>query len=114
MFEEITREEPEALMKAVMLKFPKDANETEKHLRESGFETKWIRQGTFHYVCHTGQEVYDHMMKSGAGTTFYYALKPSARERLANEFVRRVNERFQEKPETTITHEYMVGIGVCS
>ena len=112
-FEEITREEPESLMKAVRLKFPKDAAETEKHLQASGFETEWIRQSTFDFVCHEGREVYDHVMKSGAGTTFYYSLKPSVRERLAGEFVRRIDRRFEGAPDITILHEYVVGIGIC-
>lgn len=111
-FEELTREEPQVLMKAVKLKFPKDAQETEKHLRASGFKTEWIRQSTFNFVCNKSQEVYDHVMKSGAGTTFYYSLKPSERERLAKEFVRRIDRRFQGAPQITIVHEYVVGIGI--
>jgi MoaA/NifB/PqqE/SkfB family radical SAM enzyme/ubiquinone/menaquinone biosynthesis C-methylase UbiE len=112
-FEEIIRTEPQSLMKAVKFKFPKDSDETEKHLKASGFETKWIQQSTFNFVCHTGQEVYDHVMKSGAGTTFYYSLKPSERERLAQKFVRRIEERFKGAGEIIIVHDYVVGIGVC-
>ncbi len=111
-FEEITREEPQSLMKAVKLKFPKDADEIEKHLKVSGFKTLWIRQSTFDFVCHKGQEVFDHVMKSGAGTTFYYALKSSERERIAREFVRRIDNRYQKASEITIVHEYIVGIGI--
>jgi len=99
-------------MKAVKLKFPKDADETKKHLKASGFKTKWIRQSTFNFVCHKGQEVYDHVMKSGAGTTFYYSLKPSERERLAKEFVRRIDQRFKGAPRIKIVHEYVVGIAI--
>lgn len=112
-FEEIIREEPQSLLKAVKFKFPKDRYETEKHLETSGFETEWIRQSSFNFVCHTGREVYDHVMKSGAGTTFYYSLKPSERGRLADEFVRRIEERYGGSPEITIVHEYVGGIGIC-
>jgi ubiquinone/menaquinone biosynthesis C-methylase UbiE len=111
-FEQIIREEPQSLLKGVTLKFPKNADEIEKHLKASGFETKWIRQGTFNFVCHKGQEVYDHVMKSGAGTTFYYSLKPSERERLAKEFVRRMDERSHGIPQINIVHEYVVGVGI--
>lgn len=111
-FEEIAREEPQSLIKTVKLKFPKDADETENHLRASGFRTEWIRQGAFNFVCRKGQEVYDHVMKSGAGTTFYYAVKPSLRERLSKEFVRRIDQRFSGAPQIIITHEYVVGIGI--
>jgi hypothetical protein len=51
-------------------------------------------------------------MKSGAGTTFYYALKPSLRKQLTKEFVRRIEERYQGAKEITILHEYVVGIGI--
>jgi MoaA/NifB/PqqE/SkfB family radical SAM enzyme/ubiquinone/menaquinone biosynthesis C-methylase UbiE len=112
-FEEIIREEPESLLKTAKFKFPKDKHETEKHLKTSGFDTEWIEQGSFNFVCHTGQEVYDHVMKSGAGTTFYYSLKPSERDRLAKEFVRRIEERYAGLPEIEIVHEYVTGIGIC-
>lgn len=112
-FEEIIREDPQSLTKAVKLKFPKDADEIKKHLKASGFKTKWIKQGTFNFVCHKGQEVYDHVMKSGAGTTFYYSLKPSERKRLAKEFVQRIDRRYKGIPQINIVHEYVVGIGIC-
>jgi hypothetical protein len=112
-FEEIIRKEPQSLLKAVKFKFPKDKDETERHLRAWGLETEWIRQSSFSFVCHTGREVYDHVMKSGAGTTLYYSLKPSERSRLAEEFVRRIEERYAGLPEITIVHEYVVGIGIC-
>ncbi len=112
-FEEIIREEPQSLVKAVKFKFPKDKEEAERHLKESGLKTEWIRQDSFDFVCRTGQEVYDHVMKSGAGTTFYYSLEPSARDRLAKEFARRMDERYAGASEITIVHEYVVGMGIC-
>jgi len=110
-FEELSRKEPQSLMKAVKLKFPKNAVEIEKYLNESGLRGQWIHQDGFDFVCTTGQEVYDHVMKSGAGTTFYFALRPSERKRLAAEFVRRIEKRFTGEKRITIRHEYVVGIG---
>jgi len=49
-------------------------------------------------------------MESGAGTTFYYALRPSERDRLAKAFVRQVDERYRGAPGITIVHEYVVGV----
>jgi MoaA/NifB/PqqE/SkfB family radical SAM enzyme/ubiquinone/menaquinone biosynthesis C-methylase UbiE len=111
-FEEIVREEPLSMMKTVKFKFPQDAGDTEGDLRVAGFDVEWIRQSTFDFVCQTGMEVYDHVMKSGAGTTFYYSLQPEYRERFAKEFVRRIEERFRKEPQITIVHDYVVGIGV--
>jgi len=112
-FEEIVREDPQSLTKAVTLKFPVDTIETRKHLESSGFRVGWMHQGTFNYCCHSGHQVYDHVMKSGAGTTFYYALKPSVRERFTKEFIRRIDEMYADVPQITIVHEYVVGIGTC-
>ena len=39
-FEEITREDPQVLMKAVKMKFPADAQETEQHLRLAGLAAR--------------------------------------------------------------------------
>ena len=111
-FEELTREDPQALIKAVKLKFPQDADETRHHLTAAGFKTQWILQDTFDFICHTGREVYDHVMKSGAGTTFYYSLHPSKRETFNKKFIRRLDERFHWLPQIRIIHDYVVGIGV--
>ncbi len=112
-FEEIVREEPQSLEKAVKLKFPANAAEARKHLESSGFRVGWMHQGTFNYCCYTGQQVYDHVMKSGAGTTFYYALKPSVREWFTKEFIRRTDKMYADAPQITIVHEYVAGIGTC-
>jgi MoaA/NifB/PqqE/SkfB family radical SAM enzyme/ubiquinone/menaquinone biosynthesis C-methylase UbiE len=110
-FEEITRENPSVLVKAVRMKFPLDAAETAEHLRHADFDSQFLRESTFDYVCHTGQEVYDHVMKSGAGTTFYYSLQPSARARLAAGFVSSIDRRFRGQSEIRIEHRYVVGVG---
>jgi len=110
-FEEIIRDNPRSMSKAVKFKFPKDADETERHLKEAGFRTQWMKQGSFNYVARTGQDVYDHVMKSGAASTYHYSLRPSDRERLAQEFIDRVNKRFAQSREIVIGHDYVVGIG---
>ncbi|MDP2895690.1 MAG: methyltransferase domain-containing protein [bacterium] len=111
-FEGIVRDNPASLAKAVKFKFPKDDKETERHLREAGFGTQWMKQGSFNYVGKTGKDVFNHVMKSGAATTFYYSLRPSEREPLSKEFVDQVNKRFAGAPEIVIVHDYVVGIGV--
>jgi SAM-dependent methyltransferase len=110
-FEDLVREEPDCLMKAVKMYFPADTAEIEHHLLAAGFAPETIKHGTFTFTCRTGRGVYDHVMKSGAGTTFYYSLRPSARARLAEEFIHRVEQRFRGLPEISITHEYVMGVG---
>lgn len=113
-FEEIIMKEPESLEKNILLKFPKDVGEVKDQLKSAGFRNPWLYQGTFNFICHTGLEVYDHIMKSGAGTTFYYSLNPSARNRLSQEFITRINKRFQGQKEICIDHDYVVGIADAS
>jgi MoaA/NifB/PqqE/SkfB family radical SAM enzyme/protein-L-isoaspartate O-methyltransferase len=109
-FETITRENPGVLLKAVRMKFPLDATESRHCLDSCGFKTSRLFEGSFDFVCLTGREVYDHIMKSGAGTTFYYSLAPAAREQLAAEFIERIEQQFTGKPEIRISHRYVVGV----
>lgn len=109
-FEEIVRENPGSLNKAVQMKFPLDAKETAEHLKDAGFDNAWLSEGSFDFNCHAGVEVYDHVMKSGAGATLYYALDPAVRESLAAEFARRVEQRYAGQPEIRIGHRYVIGI----
>lgn len=113
-FEDIVRAEPQAIDKAVILKFPRDERETGAHLTAAGLEPRHLLRGTFTVNCPGGRGVYDHVMKSGAGTTFYYALKPAARERLGQEFIRRIDDRYENSPEIPIDHEYVLGIAVAA
>jgi len=76
-------------------------------------EIKEFLEAGFDFVCQKGQQVYDHVMKSGAGTTFYYSLKPSERERLAKKFVHRIDRRYQGIPQIRIVHQYVVGVAIC-
>jgi hypothetical protein len=109
-FEEIIREHPEALTKSVQMNFPMDARETLEHLKNAGFDNAWLTEGSFDFVCHSGVEVFDHVMKSGAGATLYYALKPSMRDALAAEFIERIEQRYVDQTEIRIGHRYVIGI----
>jgi MoaA/NifB/PqqE/SkfB family radical SAM enzyme/ubiquinone/menaquinone biosynthesis C-methylase UbiE len=111
-FEEIIRENPDSLIKTVSLKFPSGLEETKNCLEKSEFEIGYLKEGTFDFICHEGHEVYDHIMKSGAGTTFYYALRPTMRKCLAEEFIRRIEARFKGQELIRIEHRYIIGIGV--
>jgi MoaA/NifB/PqqE/SkfB family radical SAM enzyme/ubiquinone/menaquinone biosynthesis C-methylase UbiE len=111
-FEGIIRDFPWAMMKAVKFKFPRDADETARHLEQAGFKRDWIRQGSFNYVGRTGRDVYDHVMKSGAATTYYYSIRPSDRARFSQEFIDRVDRRFRDVKEIVVAHDFVVGVGI--
>lgn len=109
-FEEITREEPDCLNKAARMKFPHNDIEVRHHLIKTGLSAQHVIEGKFYYSGKSGRDVYDHVMKSGAGTTFYYSLRPNCRERLAEEFIARIDQRFASQSEICIEHRYAVGI----
>jgi MoaA/NifB/PqqE/SkfB family radical SAM enzyme/ubiquinone/menaquinone biosynthesis C-methylase UbiE len=81
-FEDLVRENPGVMDKAVRMKFPLNDDDLRKALNSAGFKIEFLKSGTFSVFCHTGREVFDHVMKSGAGTTFYYAVKESARQQM--------------------------------
>jgi hypothetical protein len=69
-----------------------------------------VTAGRFDFVGKSGRDVYDHVMKSGAGTTFYYSLRPDCRERLAEEFKARIDRRYEGESKIRIEHKYVVAI----
>jgi len=111
-FEEITREEPSSLIKAAAMKFPADGCELQQNLAHAGFTSWSVSEGTFEFVGRNGRDVYDHVMKSGAGTTFYYSLAPDCRERMAEEFIRRIDRAYAGKTAITIEHRYIIATAV--
>ncbi|UCE24830.1 MAG: radical SAM protein [Candidatus Zixiibacteriota bacterium] len=111
-FEDLVRENPGVMDKAVRMKFPCDDDDVRASLERAGFEARHLQSGTFTVVCRDGQEVLDHVMKSGAGSTFYHSIQQSHRERLTAEFIRRIDERFGGSGDIPIIHRYVVGTAV--
>jgi MoaA/NifB/PqqE/SkfB family radical SAM enzyme/ubiquinone/menaquinone biosynthesis C-methylase UbiE len=111
-FEELVRENPNVLEKAVRMKFPRDDNDVSESLIKSGFEIKLLQSGTFTVTCHDGREVFDHVMKSGAGSTFYHSIRVSDRQRLIDDFICKIDRHYASAGEIPIIHRYVVGIAV--
>jgi hypothetical protein len=111
-FEDLVRENPDVMEKAVRMKFPASDDEVRVALTECGFEPRYLHSGTFTVVCRDGREVLDHVMKSGAGSTFYHAIRPSERQRLIGQFIRRIEEHYGTSNGIPILHRYAVGTAV--
>jgi hypothetical protein len=58
-------------------------------------------------VAQDGQEVLDHLLKSGAGTAFYDAIKPDCRRPLTTEFLRLFESRYGGDAGGEVRHEYI-------
>ncbi len=109
-FEQLVRETPDVMEKSVRMKFPRDDEDVRRALNRSGFAATYLRSGTFVVVCRDGRDVFDHVMKSGAGSTFYHAVRPSARRRLTEEFIRRIERHYGTASGIPIEHRYTIGI----
>ncbi len=108
-FEEITRAEPGCLLKAARMKFPTDRIDVEGHLNRAGFSAFDVREGSFVFTARNGRDVYDHVMNSGAGTTFYYSLRPEYRALLVDKFIDRIDRRFAGDSRIPVEHRYVIG-----
>jgi MoaA/NifB/PqqE/SkfB family radical SAM enzyme/ubiquinone/menaquinone biosynthesis C-methylase UbiE len=108
--ESVIRDNPTAFEKYVQFSFPKNLAEVREHLARAGLKPLVLEEGTFNFRCGTGTDVYDHLMKSGAGTTFWLAVRPAQRERLKRTFIDRVEQRFRGCDLITIEHRYVLGI----
>lgn len=111
-FEELVRENPDVMEKAVRMKFPSSDNDVRMALNKYGFEPRYLHSGTFTVVCRDGREVLDHVMKSGAGSTFYHAIRPSERQGLIDKFITRIEAHYATSNGIPIMHRYAMGTAV--
>jgi len=104
-FEQLVRENPGVMEKKVQLDFPRDDQEVCRSLDNSGFDVAWLHRGTFEVTCRNGIQVFDHVMNSGAGSTFYHAVRESARRHLTESFIRKIDERMNGADSITVDHQ---------
>jgi trans-aconitate 2-methyltransferase len=105
-FAEIAAEEPSALLRRVSFDFPRDLSHLEEVVREAGLEIveSWQDAAVFHYA--SPRLVLDHLLKSGAGTVFYEAIRTERREELTARFLQKLEER-SVSPDFEVRHEYV-------
>lgn len=105
-FAEIAAEEPSSLLRRVSFDFPRDLSHLEEVVRDAGLEIveSWQDVAVFHYS--SPRLVLDHLLKSGAGTVFYEAIRPERREELTTRFLQKIEER-SVSPDFDVRHEYV-------
>jgi len=105
-FAEIAAEEPSALLRRVSFDFPRDLSHLEQEVKAAGMElvASWQDAAVFHYP--SPRLVLDHLLKSGAGTVFYEAIRPERREELTARFLQKLEER-NVSPDFEVRHEYV-------
>lgn len=106
-FNELVAEDPSALLKRVWFDFPRNLGHAEAELRKAGFRLEWSRSGSAAFRYRAAEEVLEHLLKSGAGTTFYNALDPAKRDRLETGFVRALKMRHPGADSLEVVHDYI-------
>lgn len=92
LFEELVARDPSVMTRSVVFGFPRDEDELRERLAASGLHAGLIRRGTIRFPCAGGRGALDHLLRSGAGTVYYDAIRTDARPALEAEFVRRLDE----------------------
>lgn len=87
-FEDLVARDPTVLTRRVAFDFPRDAEDLRARLASAGLLVKSIEPGRIRFPCANGREVFDHLLRSGAGTVYRDALREDLRPALEAEFVR--------------------------
>jgi len=109
-FAELVAEDPSVLLKRVAFDFPRDAAQVRELLQGAGLAVHdaWEDAIVFRYG--SAREVLDHLLKSGAGTAFYDAIAPQARDGLTERFLHLLAARQKGATGFPVCHEYVACI----
>ncbi len=108
-FYELVAENPSALKKRVHFDFPQGKGHIEHLLEENSFVPEEVREGRCVFRCASPGDVLAHLLKSGAGTAFYDALEPAARQDMERRFKDRLAHRARGGS-YNVTHNYIMCI----
>lgn len=85
-FYELVAEDPSVLRKRVHFDFPEGRAHLETLLRETAFVPEEMSESRITFRCGSPEGVLEHLVKSGAGTAFYDALRPDSRQEMEERF----------------------------
>jgi MoaA/NifB/PqqE/SkfB family radical SAM enzyme/SAM-dependent methyltransferase len=108
-FGELVAEDPAALEKRVEFDFPVDGKQVAARLAAAGFTAVDVREGAAVFRYASAREVLEHLLKSGAGTAFYHALRSARRESFERRFVDALDARHTDG-RFEVAHEYVACI----
>lgn len=106
-FAGLVAEEPSVLTRQVAFDFPPDASCVESLAAQSGLEVAESREGSITFRYGAAEEVLEHLLKSGAGTAFYEALREDRREDLSRRFIEELSRRHRGSSSFDVVHDYV-------
>ncbi len=109
-FGELVAREPGVLQKRVAFDFPRGKGHLRRELVAAGFEPEDIREDAIVFRYESASDVLEHLLKSGAGTAFYEAIKPERRDGLTREFVEKLANRNTGRTGFEVVHEFVACI----
>jgi MoaA/NifB/PqqE/SkfB family radical SAM enzyme/protein-L-isoaspartate O-methyltransferase len=110
LFTQLVAREPSVLTKQIAFGFPRDAVHVREQLQATRLEPVDIWEGhcIFHYE--TAEQVFEHLLKSGAGTVFYEAVVESRRKELTVEFISLLKKTVEPGKGFDVVHDYVACI----
>ncbi len=109
-FAELIARDPSALQKRVAFDFPHDLAHIQEEIAEAALDVEqaWEGAAVFRYAA--PEDVFEHLLKSGAGTAFHDALDPNRRAALTRDFIDLLAARHRPGSEYEVSHEYVACI----
>ena len=107
LFKELAIENPQVLQRQVAFDFPQDGDDAARRLTAAGLTVERAWEGSVVFRYDSPAQVFEHLLKSGAGTAYYDAIDPDRRQGLQQEFVRRLALRNRQGPGYQVVHDYL-------
>jgi len=109
-FNELVADDPGVLTKRVAFDFPRDISHTRDEVEDAGFDMKFIEENRITFQYKDPSEVLDHLLKSGAGTAFYDAVRPEVRGELEKRFIEKLADQNSHGQRYDVVHDYIMCI----
>jgi SAM-dependent methyltransferase len=111
-FRELVAENPMVLRTAVAFDFPSDLDHARSELARAGFAVEAAYEGAVSFRYKTAEDAFEHLLKSGAGTTHYEAVDPAERGRMAGQFLTRLAARHPDGTGIPVIHDFIACVAV--
>ncbi|MFC1582624.1 radical SAM protein [Planctomycetota bacterium] len=109
LFGELVAEDPSVLLKKVDFDFPYSMDHVRAEMDIAGLAIEHLWDGQVVFPYDTPEEVFDHLVKSGAGTAYYDAIDPDSQDELAQAFIQALGKKHPQAP-IEVAHDFVACI----
>ncbi|MBI4679557.1 MAG: methyltransferase domain-containing protein [Elusimicrobia bacterium] len=110
LFYSLGAQDPGIMEMKVAFDFP-TKERVASELKAAGLVCQELWEGAAVFRYPSPQAVLDHLLKSGAGTAFYNAVKADRRAGAAERFLQLLEESNEGKPEYEVSHDFVACVG---